>query len=116
MTMMTLHQALGFIQQQLPQAWLVGDGAVALQRVHSDSRSLQADDLFVALQGERFDGNQFLPQAQAAGAAAALCSADPSAAGLPGIVVPDALQGLGALATGWRKQFVLPLVAVTTPL
>ena len=113
MTMMTLHQALGFIQQQLPQARLVGDGAVALQRVHSDSRSLQADDLFVALQGERFDGNQFLPQAQAAGAAAALCSADPSAAGLPGIVVPDALQGLGALATGWRKQFVLPLVAVT---
>ena len=113
MTMMTLHQALGFIQQRIPQAQLVGDGAVALQRVHSDSRSLQTGDLFVALTGERFDGNSFLPQAKAAGAAAALCSVDPSSAGLPGIVAPDALKALGALATGWREQFALPLVAVT---
>ncbi|KAF5299643.1 hypothetical protein FQA39_LY19177 [Lamprigera yunnana] len=44
---------------------------------------------------------------------AALCSVDPVAAGLPGIVVPDALQALGALATGWRAQFALPLIAVT---
>ena len=51
MTMMTLHQALGFIQQHIPQAMLVGDGAVPLLRVHSDSRSLQVGDLFVALKG-----------------------------------------------------------------
>ena len=113
MTMMSLHQALGFIQPQIPQARLVGDGAVALQRVHSDTRSLKAGDLFVALRGERFDANQFLPQARAAGAVAALCSTDPGAASLPGIVVPDALQALGALARGWRQQFRLPLIAVT---
>ena len=113
MTMMTLHQALGFIQQQIPHAQLVGDGSVNLQRVHSDSRSLQMGDLFVALRGERFDANQFLPQARAAGAVAALCSGDLAAAGLPGIVAPDALKALGALATGWRKQFALPMVAVT---
>ena len=113
MTMMTLHQALGFIQPRIPQAVLVGDGAVLLQRVHSDSRSLHTGDLFVALQGERFDGNQFLAQAKTAGAVAALSSADPGAAGLPGIVVPDALRALGALATGWRSQFDLPLIAVT---
>ncbi|MEG0921810.1 MAG: UDP-N-acetylmuramoyl-tripeptide--D-alanyl-D-alanine ligase [Comamonas sp.] len=111
--MMTLHQALGIIQQQIPQAHLVGDGSVSLERVHSDTRSLQAGDLFVALRGERFDANQFLPQAREAGAVAALCSEDPSAAGLPGIVVPDALKALGALATGWRKQYALPMIAVT---
>ena len=113
MTMMTLHQALGFIQQHIPQAMLVGDGAVPLLRVHSDSRSLQVGDLFVALKGERFDGNAFLAQAKETGAVAALCSADPGSAGLPGIVVPDTLKALGALATAWRAQFALPMVAVT---
>jgi len=113
MTMMTLHQALGFIQQHIPQARLVGDGAVPLLRVHSDSRSLQLGDLFVALKGERFDGNTFLAQARSAGAVAALCSTDPGSAGLPGIVVPDTLKALGALATAWRAQFALPMVAVT---
>ena len=113
MSMMTLQQALGFIGPLVPQAQLVGDGAVPLLRVHSDSRSLQAGDLFVALKGERFDANQFLGQAQAAGAAAALCHANPADAGLPGIVVPDSLAALGALATGWRAQFQLPLIAVT---
>ncbi|WP_043339364.1 Mur ligase family protein, partial [Comamonas sp. B-9] len=108
-----MQQALGFIEPLVPQARLVGDGAVPLLRVHSDSRSLQAGDLFVALKGERFDANQFLAQAQAAGAAAALCHADPAEAGLPGIVVPDTLAALGALATGWRAQFPLPLIAVT---
>ena len=33
------------------------------QRVHTDTRSLQAGDLFVALKGERFDAHDFLPQA-----------------------------------------------------
>lgn len=113
MTMMTLHQALGFIQQHIPQARLVGDGAVPLLRVHSDSRSLQLGDLFVALKGERFDGNAFLAQARSAGAVAALCSVDPVSAGLPGIVVPETLKALGALATAWRAQFALPMVAVT---
>ena len=34
-------------------------------------------------------------------------------AGLPGMIVPDAKAALGALASGWRKQFSLPLIAVT---
>ena len=113
MTMMMLQQALGFIQPRIPEARLVGDGATPLARVHSDTRTLAAGDLFVALRGERFDGNRFLAEARAAGATAALAEADTAAAGLPGIVVPDALAALGALATGWRAQWSLPLIAVT---
>ena len=45
--MMTLTQAL----QWLPGARLVGDGATPIQRVHTDTRTLQAGDLFVALKG-----------------------------------------------------------------
>ena len=70
-------------------------------------------DLFVALKGERFDANAFLPQAQASGAAAALAHGGVAAAGLPGIEVPDSLAAFGALAAGWRAQFTLPLIGVT---
>ncbi|MEY4266180.1 MAG: hypothetical protein RIS90_715, partial [Pseudomonadota bacterium] len=87
--MFSLAQALAW----LPGARLVGDGAVAVQRVHTDTRSLQPGDLFVALRGERFDAHDFLAQARASGAVAALCefgAADRlAAAGLPGLLVPD---------------------------
>ena len=113
MGMMTLQQALGFVRQRIPSVHLVGDGATPLARVHTDTRTLQAGDLFVALKGERFDANAFLPQAQASGAAAALAHGGVAAAGLPGIEVPDTLAAFGALAAGWRAQFTLPLIGVT---
>ena len=111
--LMTLQQAHGWIAARAPQARLVGAGSTALERVHTDSRSVQAGDLFVALQGERFDAHVFLPQARTAGAAAALAHSGLAAAGLCGIEVPDTLRAFGALAAGWRAQFTLPLVAVT---
>ena len=111
--LMTLQQACGWIAAREPLARLVGAGSTVLGRVHTDSRSLQAGDLFVALQGERFDAHAFLPQARTAGAAAALAHGGLAAAGLAGIEVPDTLRAFGALAAGWRAQFNLPLVAVT---
>ena len=53
--MMTLEQASSW----LPSARLVGDPGLLVNRVHSDTRTLQPGDLFVALQGERFDANDF---------------------------------------------------------
>ena len=111
--MMTLAQAHAFVQARLPGARLVGDGATPIARVHSDTRTLAAGDLFVALKGERFDAHQFLAQAREAGAAAAVAHAGLEAAGLPGIEVPDTLRALGALAAGWRAQWRLPLIGVT---
>ena len=111
--MFSLSQALAW----LPGARLAGDGAVAVQRVHTDTRSLQPGDLFVALRGERFDAHDCLDQARAQGAVAALCefgAADRlAAAGLPGLLVPDTRLALAALASAWRAQFALPLIAVT---
>ena len=112
--MMTLAQA----QRWLTQATLSGEGDVAFKRVHTDTRTLQPGDLFVALKGERFDANDFLAEAKARGAVAALCQGEQAqskllAAGLPGLVVPDAKVALGELATRWRAQFSLPLIAVT---
>lgn len=107
--MMTLQQALGWVGA----AQLVGSGDVQLRRVHTDTRTLEAGDLFVALRGERFDANDFLAQARQQGAVAAIAHQGLSAAGLPGLEVPDSKLALGQLAAGWRSQFDLPLVAVT---
>jgi UDP-N-acetylmuramoyl-tripeptide--D-alanyl-D-alanine ligase len=92
---------------------LVGDGAVAVQRVHTDTRTLQPGDLFVALKGERFDANDFIAEARDKGAVAALAHRGRLPAGMPGIEVDDGKQALGALAQAWRRKYKLPLIAVT---
>ncbi|MEN6586389.1 MAG: Mur ligase family protein, partial [Sulfuricella sp.] len=87
--------------------------------VTSDSRAINSGDLFVALRGERFDAHDFVVQAIAQGAAAALV--DQSAAvkhaeewrDLLLIVVDDTRLALGKLAAFWRGQLKLKLVAVT---
>ncbi len=107
--MMTSAQAHAL----LPGSRLVGDGHVQIQRVHSDTRTLQRGDLFVALRGERFDAHQFLPQARAAGAVAALAERGLAEAGLPGLEVADSLAALQRLAAAWRHRLHLPLAAVT---
>ena len=55
-----MNLSLQQIQQWLPGSRLVGDGNLEIARVHTDSRSVQAQDLFVALKGERFDAHDFL--------------------------------------------------------
>jgi UDP-N-acetylmuramoyl-tripeptide--D-alanyl-D-alanine ligase len=107
--MMTLSQAL----QWIPGGKLVGEGSTAIARVHSDTRTLQAGDLFVALKGERFDANDFLVEAKAKGAVAAIAHRGRLPQGMPGIEVDDSKLALGAMAAGWRSQFDLPLIAVT---
>ncbi len=116
-TPMTLQEAVS----SLPQAQPVGITAtqtLGIARVYTDSRSMATGDLFVALPGERFNANNFLQQAHTGGAVAALCQGDEAAAqmaqaGLPGWVVPDTHQALIELATLWRAQFALVLIAVT---
>jgi UDP-N-acetylmuramoyl-tripeptide--D-alanyl-D-alanine ligase len=107
--MFTLAQAL----QWIPGGILVGEGATEVLRVHSDTRTLQPGDLFVALKGERFDANDFLADAKTKGAVAAIAHRGKLPAGLPGIEVDDSKLALGALGAGWRAQFDLPLIAVT---
>ena len=110
--MMTLAQA----HSLLPSSRLVGDGNTNILRVHSDTRTLRAGDLFVALKGERFDGNDFLAQAKASGAVAALAErglGDASGEQMPGLQVTDTLHALQRLSAAWRSRFHLPLIAVT---
>jgi len=90
---------------------------VDFSRVTTDSRSLEAGDLFVALKGERFDGHDFVAQAFERGAAAAVIAADRAGAFVGRaagslLAVADPLAALGALAAFWRRRFTLPLVGI----
>ncbi|WP_180682771.1 UDP-N-acetylmuramoyl-tripeptide--D-alanyl-D-alanine ligase [Tepidicella baoligensis] len=97
----------------LSGARVMGSLTAPIERVHTDTRSLRPGDLFVALRGERFDANDLLVQAKAAGAVGAVAERGLGQAGLGGVEVPDARRALGELAAIWRRQFHLPLVAVT---
>ena len=95
-------------------AWLlrVGDDEDGRARVHSDTRSLQREDCFVAIQGERFDANALLAQVSAAGVGVALASSGLAGAKLAGVQVPDTRIALGQWAAAWRNTLNLPVIAV----
>jgi UDP-N-acetylmuramoyl-tripeptide--D-alanyl-D-alanine ligase len=77
-------------------------GTWAVNGVSIDTRSLQPGDLFVALKDVR-DGHDFVPNAFAAGAAAALVSRD-VLGGKPGLLVDDVLVGLEKLGLAARAR------------
>jgi UDP-N-acetylmuramoyl-tripeptide--D-alanyl-D-alanine ligase len=79
--------------------------------VSSDSRTLSAGDLFVALRGPRFNGNEFVGAALAAGAAGALVDA-PQPHALAQIVVSDTQTALASAGRAWREALAIPVVGV----
>jgi UDP-N-acetylmuramoyl-tripeptide--D-alanyl-D-alanine ligase len=84
--------------------------------VSTDTRALEPGDLFVALKGDRFDAHDFLADARARGAGAAVVRrGTPAVPGLPLWAVADPLEALGRLGRARRRQLApgSPVVAVT---
>ena len=84
----------------------------AFDGVSTDTRTLQEGQLYVALSGPNFDGNEFVAQAYGRGAAGAVVSriADSAAAQ---IVVDDTRLALGQLASAWRDKQSLTVIGIT---
>lgn len=98
---------------QVLDARLLGEDCL-VTGVSTDTRAVAAGQLFVALRGERFDAHDFLAQAHAAGAVAAVVAdAAHLPAGMSALLVADTRLALGRLAAAWRAQFTLPVIAVT---
>ena len=79
--------------------------------VSTDSRTLNAGELFVALSGPRFNGEDYVAAAAARGAAGAVVRS-PQPAAISQIVVDDTLAALTSGAHEWRAGFSIPLVGV----
>lgn len=82
-------------------------------RLCTDSRQLQAGDLFLALKGEHFDGHRFLAAAEQAGAVAAVVEDIDSSIELPQLQVADCYAALAAIGQMIRHRFNGPLVGIT---
>ena len=110
MTVAAVSLSLGYVASQINAAAIGED--VMFSSVSTDTRNINKGDLFVALQGENFDGHDYVDQACKKGAIALMVNRAVSA-GVPQIIVDDTRLGLGRLATVWRKQVNPKVVALT---
>lgn len=78
--------------------------------ISTDSRSLKAGEVFLALRGDTFDGHRFLEAAIACGAVAVIVD---QPVDQPYILVPDTLTAYQALAHWWRSHFSIPVIGIT---
>ena len=70
--LMTVSELGRLLSAQSVPAELSGDGRAGFSSVSTDSRTLSAGALFVALSGERFDGHDYVGRARENGAVGAL--------------------------------------------
>lgn len=105
------------IQQALPGCQVLAEENTVFADVVTDSRKITVGALFVAIKGERFNGEVFVQQAAAAGAAGVLVSSEYKGTAALGITV---LQAAGdtqsaylQLAAFHRRRFHLPVIAIT---
>ena len=112
MMMMSLHEAAGALGARTQGA------DAGFSGVATDSRSIAAGELFVALKGKNFDGHAYVSEVLARGADGAVgavvtqefATAHPE---LALIGVADTRLALGALAAHWRGRFTIPLLGIT---
>ena len=81
--------------------------------ISTDTRNIPRDCLFIALQGENFDGNDFLDEAFEKGAVACLAQrCDDNPKGVV-VIVNDTRSALLKLAGAYRELFNIPVVGIT---
>lgn len=97
-----------------------GEPSQTFQGVSIDSRTMQPGQLFICIQGDRFDGHDFLndvAEKKAAGVVFSNREKLPESllqkSGPFAVAVPDTLKALQALATHHRNQFTVRVIGVT---
>jgi murE/murF fusion protein len=103
----TLEAAEALSNWKLESLLLATDGKLlrycnpgrSMGSINTDSRTIQPDDVFVALKGERFDGHDYAEQVAAAGAGCLILEHEPETSlSVPVVLVKDTEQALGDLA------------------
>ncbi len=87
-----------------------------MSHIGTDSRLLQAGDIFLALRGENFDGHEFAEMAVEKGAIALIVDHPVEInldVNIAQLIVPDTLIAYQKIAQWWRNQFSIPIIGVT---
>src|SRR5262249_40365378 len=85
---------------------------VSFSGVSTDTRTINAGELFVAIKGTQFDAHDFIAAAKEKNAAAVLAE-HPVSVDIPQVIVADTTQALGQFATFHRQQFNIPIIGIT---
>ncbi|MDR1617292.1 MAG: UDP-N-acetylmuramoyl-tripeptide--D-alanyl-D-alanine ligase [Syntrophomonadaceae bacterium] len=104
---------LGYVRDKTGGNLLSGDPGQMIKGAAIDSRLLTEGNIFFALPGQRVDGHNFLEEAFLKGAAAAVISKDVEVSGRALLKVADAERALQDLAKAYRREFSIPVIAVT---
>ncbi len=80
--------------------------------VEIDSRKDCKNKLFIAINGDNFDGHEFVDVAYSQGASIALVERELDSK-IPQVVVEDSKRAMGDLAKYWRKEVNPTLIAIT---
>jgi len=96
---------------KIVQGTLIGED-VSFSSVSIDTRAIKPKQLYIAIKGKNFDGNDFVDLAQQAGAIAAIVHKGANTS-LPHIVVENTSLALAQLAGAWRKKLAVSVVGVT---
>ncbi|MEG2666877.1 MAG: Mur ligase family protein, partial [Bacteroidales bacterium] len=83
------------------------------RKICTDTRQLERDSIFIALHGEKFDGNTFAKQALEAGCSYAIVDNVKFAKGERCLLVEDCLQCLQSLANLYRRDMFIPFIGIT---
>lgn len=109
--------SLDFVLKSVNGTILTGVGSGWAEGVSTDSRKIRPGEIFFALQGDNFDGHDYIDKAREAGAAAIVASNSEKVFGdstaTMVIMVNDTQEALQKLAGAFRQQFDIPIVAVT---
>ncbi len=83
-----------------------------VDKISTDSRDIDENTLFIALKGERFDANVFVPEVLEKGAKAVVCSHyDGKRENV--LLCKDTGEALLQIAKKYRESFNIPFVALT---
>jgi UDP-N-acetylmuramoyl-tripeptide--D-alanyl-D-alanine ligase len=108
---------INFVIDSVDGNFIAGHRQGTIVGVSTDSRKVNPGELFIALQGENFDGHNYIADVWKAGAAAVVVSKPVE---LPPdnnkgavILVGDTLEALQKLAGRYRQLFNIPIIAIT---
>ena len=88
--------------------------SIEVNGVSTDTRTIKEGDLFIALKGENFNGNDFLGKAIELGACALLTDDENAVPdGAVAVIVEDTVHALGLLANHYRFKLGCKVIAVT---
>lgn len=85
---------------------------IELSAIVTDSRKVKKNALFAAIEGERVDGHNFIPQCIEAGALCSICEKTPTD-NSPHILVENTKQALIDIATAYRLIFDIPFIGIS---